>query len=98
MRHILVADAGSRMVRVYAGDGDWNGHRMPTRSVTVLDEDTFLRGRASPEEGGPKGLDVDRSNCVVAVTCEEQTLAFFALLSILGGVENCRQEGAIASA
>ena len=97
-RHILVADAGSRMVHVYAGDGDWNGHRMPARSVTVLDEDTFLRGRASPEEGGPKGLDIDRSNSVVAVTCEEQTLTFFALSSILGGVEKCRQDGAIASA
>ncbi|WP_192900587.1 MULTISPECIES: hypothetical protein [Mesorhizobium] len=54
MRHILVADAGSRMVRVYAGDGDWNGHRMPTRSVTVLDEDTFLRGQGQPRGGRPE--------------------------------------------
>ena len=97
-RHIIVADAGSRVVNVYAGDGDWSGHRAPVRSVTVLDEETFLRGRASPEEGGPKGLDIDRSNSVVAVTCEEQTLAFFALSSILAGVENRRQGEAIASA
>ncbi|GLQ82333.1 hypothetical protein GCM10007881_58560 [Mesorhizobium huakuii] len=97
-RHILVADAGSRMMHVYVGDSAWDGHRTPARSVIVLDEDTFVRGRASPEEGGPKGLDIDRSNSVVAVTCEEQTLAFFALPSILGGVENCRQDGAIASA
>ena len=95
-RHILVADAGSRMVHVYAGDGDWSGHRAPARSATVLDEETFLRGRASPEEGGPKGLDIDRSDSVVAVTCEEQTLAFFALSSIFGGVENCRHSRAIA--
>jgi hypothetical protein len=94
-RHILVADAGSQLVHVYAGDGDWRGHRAPARSVAVLDEETFLRGRASPEEGGPKGLDIDRSNSVVAVTCEEQTLAFFALASVL---ENCRQGKAIASA
>lgn len=83
-RRILVADAGSRMVHVYAGDGDWNGHRAPARSVAVLDEETFQRGRASPEEGGPKGLDIDRSNSVVAVTCEEQTLAFFSLASMIG--------------
>lgn len=83
-RHILVADAGSQMVHVYASDGDWNGRRAPARSVRVLDEETFLRGRASPEEGGPKGLDIDRSNSVVAVTCEEQTLAFFSLASMTG--------------
>ncbi|BCG85875.1 hypothetical protein MesoLj113c_19850 [Mesorhizobium sp. 113-3-9] len=97
-RHIIVADAGSRVVNVYAGDDGWSGHRAPVRSVAVLDEETFLRGRASPEEGGPKGLDIDRSNSVVAVTCEERTPAFFALSSILGGVENCRQGEAIASA
>ncbi|WP_051371031.1 hypothetical protein [Mesorhizobium loti] len=83
-RHVLVADAGSRMVHVYARDGDWNGVRAPVRSVAVLDEETFLRGRASPEEGGPKGLDIDRSNKVVAMTCEEQTLAFFSLASMIG--------------
>lgn len=92
-RHILVADAGSRMVHVYAGDGDWNGHRAPARSVAVLDEETFLRGRASPEEGGPKGLDIDRSDSVVAMTCEEQTLAFFSLASMIGS-----SDGGTASA
>ncbi|MFC3325506.1 YncE family protein [Mesorhizobium cantuariense] len=83
-QHILVADAGSQMVHVYAGDGGWKEHREPARSVAVLDEAAFLRGRASPEEGGPKGLDIDRSNSVVAVTCEEQPLAFFALASLTG--------------
>ncbi|RWF45186.1 MAG: hypothetical protein EOS46_22135 [Mesorhizobium sp.] len=83
-RHILVADAGSRMVHVYGGDGDWRGQRAPAASVTVLDEETFLRGRASVEEGGPKGLDIDRSNSVIAVTCEEQALAFYPLASIVG--------------
>jgi hypothetical protein len=90
-RHVVVADAGSPMLHVYASDGGWTGRRVPSRSIAVLDEETFLRGKASPEEGGPKGLDIDRSNSVVAVTCEEQTLAFFALVPILDGVENCRQ-------
>ncbi|MER9656709.1 hypothetical protein NKJ26_24980 [Mesorhizobium sp. M0152] len=82
-RHLLVADAGSPMVHVYDRESGWAGCRAPSRSIAVLDEKTFLRGSASPEEGGPKGLDIDRSNSVVAVTCEEQALAFFALASLI---------------
>ncbi len=83
-RHVLVADAGSPRLRVYDSEGDWSGRRTPSRSVVVLDDETFLRGRNSDEEGGPKGLDIDRSNNVVALTCEEQTLAFYSLASITG--------------
>ena len=83
-RHVLVADAGSPMVNVYSGDDGWSGLRAPARSVAVLDDEAFLRGRANLEEGGPKGLDIDRSNSVVAMTCEEQTLAFFSLVSLIG--------------
>ncbi|PDQ20487.1 hypothetical protein CN311_13880 [Mesorhizobium sanjuanii] len=83
-RQILVADAGSPMLHVYDGDTGWSGCRTPSRSIAVLDDETFTRGRASVEEGGPKGLDIDRSNSVVATTCEEQTLAFFPLVSITG--------------
>ncbi|AZO61122.1 hypothetical protein EOA75_03980 [Mesorhizobium sp. M1A.F.Ca.IN.022.07.1.1] len=82
--HILVADAGSPMVHVYASDEGWKGRRTPSRSVAVLDDESFLRGRASVEEGGPKGLDIDKSNSVVAVTCQEQPLAFYGLSSIVG--------------
>lgn len=83
-RHMLVADAGSPMLHVYERGTGWEGRRLPARSIAVLHEATFLRGRTNDEEGGPKGLDIDRSNSVVAVTCEEQTLAFFALASITG--------------
>ncbi|MER8695224.1 lactonase family protein [Mesorhizobium opportunistum] len=92
-RHILVADAGSPAVHVYASNGDWTGHRRPSRSVAVLDEEIFQRGRASIEEGGPKGLDIDRSNSVVAVTCEEQALAFFSLIAVTGGNEFRKSQG-----
>ncbi|MET2830245.1 YncE family protein [Mesorhizobium shangrilense] len=83
-RHMLVADAGSPMLHVYERGTGWDGRRLPARSIAVLDEEIFLRGRTNDEEGGPKGLDIDRSNSVVAVTCEEQTLAFFSLASITG--------------
>ena len=81
-RHIVVADAGSPMLHVYDRGTGWDGRRAPERSISVLDEETFVRGRASFDEGGPKGLDIDRSNSVIAVTCEEQALAFFALASL----------------
>lgn len=82
-RHILVADAGSPVIYVYDCKTDWRGLHAPSRSIVVLDNDTFMRGRTNIREGGPKGLDIDRSNNVVAITCEEQTLAFFPLASIL---------------
>jgi DNA-binding beta-propeller fold protein YncE len=77
--HLLVADAGSPFIHVYARGEQWGGARKPARSVVVLDEETFVRGRKNPEEGGPKGLDIDRSGAVVAVTCEQRALAFFPL-------------------
>ena len=81
-RHLLVADAGAPLIHVYERGTGWAGTRGPVRSVTVLDDETFNRGRANPEEGGPKGLDIDRSGKVMAATCEEQTLAFFSLAAV----------------
>jgi hypothetical protein len=82
-RHLLVADAGAPQIHVYERGSGWAGAREPIRSVTVLDDETFIRGRANPQEGGPKGLDIDRSGKVVAMTCEEQPLAFFSLASMI---------------
>jgi len=83
-RHILVADAGGPVILVYDREAGWDGARDPARSVAILDDETFVRGRVNPEEGGPKGIDIDRSNNVVAVTCREQPLAFFSLASVTG--------------
>lgn len=83
-RHLLVADAGAPLIFTYDRGAGWSGTRGPARSVTVLDDETFNRGRANPMEGGPKGLDIDRSGAVVAVTCEEQNLAFFSLAALTG--------------
>lgn len=75
---VYVADAGAPFVHVYeATAGDWRGPHAPVRTVTVLDDETFRRGRVNPEEGGPKGVDVDASGEVMAVTCEERALAFY---------------------
>lgn len=83
-RHIVVADAASPNVYVYERGGSWAGPRDPVRTVAVLDKATFIRGHSNPEEGGPKGLDIDRTGTVLATTCEEQVLAFFTVSSVLG--------------
>jgi hypothetical protein len=87
-RFLVVADAGAPLVHIFAArDGSWERVAYPSSSITVMDETTFLRGRHNPQEGGPKGIDVDvRSNVLVA-TAECLPLAFFDLepaLSELG--------------
>lgn len=82
--YILVADAGAPCVRVYAkGNDDWNGVRNPSLSIRVMEDEVYLRGRKNPQEGGPKGIDIDRDMNVLVTTCEQQILAFFDLQSVL---------------
>lgn len=83
-RHIFVADAGSPVIHIYHSEAGWNGNRDPVHSVVVLDDDAFARGRTNKEEGGPKGIDIDRSNQVIAITCGEQPLVFYPLRAITG--------------
>jgi DNA-binding beta-propeller fold protein YncE len=81
---VLVADAGSPYVNIYAKDGDsWNGTRDPVTTFRVMDEMTYRRGRSHPSEGGPKGIDIDSDMNVLVTTCDQQTLAFFDLPEIL---------------
>ena len=43
----------------------------------MMDDETFLRGRNNPEEGGPKGIDVDSDMNVLVTTSTQHTLAFY---------------------
>jgi len=82
--HILVADAGSPYINVYArGTGSWKGTRGPVSTFRVMDEETFLRGHFHPTEGGPKGIDFDRAMNLLVTTCTHQGLAFFDLRAVL---------------
>ena len=81
---VLVADAGSPYVNVYArGSGTWRGTRYPVRAFRTMPESVYLRGRFHPQEGGPKGIDLDSTMSVLVATCAEQGLAFFDLAGIL---------------
>ncbi|MBN9020863.1 MAG: hypothetical protein J0H08_01940 [Rhizobiales bacterium] len=96
-RFVVVADAGGPVVRIYAARGDdWRGEREALRAVHVIDDDAFRRGRHNPEEGGPKGIDIDAGSRVIAVTCEEQPLAFFDFRAMLEGAPPARARPAHA--
>jgi 6-phosphogluconolactonase (cycloisomerase 2 family) len=83
-RHLFVADAGAPYLHIYAQDRDqWRGVRHPVATVRVMDDAVFERGRHNPEEGGPKGLDIDPSSNVLVVTSECQPLAFFDVPALL---------------
>jgi hypothetical protein len=83
-RTIVVADAARPFVYVYTtGENGWSGDYEPTRVVRVLNDELFQLGRHNKQEGGPKGIDIDRQADVLAVTCEHKPLTFYPLQSIL---------------
>jgi DNA-binding beta-propeller fold protein YncE len=83
---LLVADAGQPFVHVFTqGRHGWGGVLEPA-SFRVMVQETFTRGHLNPQEGGPKGLDVDSAGAVLALTSEHQPLAFFALSEVM---EHC---------
>ena len=99
-RLILVADAGSPYVHVYEqNNSDWRGLYRPFRSLRVLNNEDFLRGRHNPEEGGPKGIDVSDPLNVLVSTSEMQPLNFFDLRGAAqgSGVESAQKKRTLGS-
>ena len=82
-RRLLVADAGAPYVHVFAADEGWRGVGYPAASIRVMDDETFHRGRHNPQEGGPKGIDVDPRSMVLLVTAESTPLACFDVARIV---------------
>jgi DNA-binding beta-propeller fold protein YncE len=83
-RHLVVADAnGPHLVVFGTTTAAWSGVHYPVATLQVMDDETFRRGHHNSLEGGPKGLDIDRTGRVVAVTSQQQPLAFFALDDVL---------------
>lgn len=79
-RFILVADAGAPYVHIYSKDeSGWRGVRRPLKSLKVLTDEEYVRGREGFHSGGPKGIDIDVCTSVLVTTCEVQPLAFFDL-------------------
>lgn len=85
--YIFVADAGAPFVHVYAhGGAGWRGAWNPAASVRIMDEQLFLRGRDNPQEGGPKGIDIDSGMNVLVATSELQPLLFLDAQAMLAQV------------
>ena len=88
-RHLFLADAGAPFVHVYASNGQgWHGTRLPAASIRIMDEQVFRRGRKNPQEGGPKGIDLDKSMTVLATTCEFQSLQFLDAAAVLAAASS----------
>jgi DNA-binding beta-propeller fold protein YncE len=84
-KFIVTADAGAPFVHVYAiGSGGWLGVHQPITSIRVMDDETFALGHYNPQEGGPKGVDIDNEMKVLVVTSAHQLLAFSDLAEVLG--------------
>jgi hypothetical protein len=78
--HLLVTDTSRPYVhRFTAPGGAWAGVHYPDATVQIMSDEDFLRGHHNALEGGPKGLDIDRTGRLVATTCASQPLAFFLL-------------------
>jgi DNA-binding beta-propeller fold protein YncE len=83
-RHLFVADAGAPCLHVYASaGGEWRGVRLPLATVRIMDDATFRKGQLDPQQGGPKGMDMDPHANVLVVTSECQPLAFFDVSTLL---------------
>lgn len=81
---IIVADAATHFVHVYANAGNrWSGDYQPHRVIQVMDDRTFQLGRYNAEEGGTKGIDIDPDSGLLAMTCEHQPLTFYDLETFL---------------
>jgi hypothetical protein len=79
-RLLFVADAEAPFVQMFSfPDGSCSGAHYPTGTIRVMSDETFLRGRVNPAEGGPKGIDVYHPSNILAVTAECLPLGLFAL-------------------
>jgi hypothetical protein len=97
-RFILVADAGAPYVHIYMKDGSgWRGVRSPFKSLRVLNDEDFFRGRTTVHQGGPKGIDIDNSMSTFVTTCEVLPLAFFDLAGVLEWIFLMQRNGSHSS-
>jgi WD40 repeat protein len=83
-KRLFVADAASSYLHVYESEQcDWAITSGATRSIQILDDETFKLGRNNPFEGGLKGIDIDSRGLILVSTCQHQTLRFHDLKKLL---------------
>lgn len=77
---LYAADSASPYLHLFYRPGDtWASLPSPDKSIRILTEEQFLKGRYNVEEGGLKGIDVLHRDNILVVTCEHLPLAFYDL-------------------
>lgn len=84
---LFVTDAGSPYVFWFESAAPWSGVYQPAGRVRVMDNDTFERCRPNPREGGAKGVDLDSTGSVIAITCEQLPLRMFSMEQFVESAE-----------
>lgn len=84
---LFVTDAGSPYVFWFDSAGPWSGVYRPAGRVRVMDNETFEGCRPNPREGGAKGIDLDRTGSILAITCEQLPLRIFAMEQFVESAE-----------
>ena len=86
---LLVADAGAPFVHVFSkGENDWGGVSEPVTSIRVMSDETYHNGNYNPQEGGPKGIEVESTMRVLIATSEHMVLEFFDLEKVLNELKS----------
>lgn len=77
---LYAADSASPYLHLFYRPGDtWASLTRPDKSIRILSQEQFLKGRYNAEEGGLKGIDVLHRENILVVTCEFHPLAFYDL-------------------
>ena len=85
---LFVVDAGSPYLFWYDGGAPWSGVHQPSGRVRVMDNETFESERPNLREGGAKGIDLDSTGAVLAITCHQVPLRLFAVNELLQSAES----------
>ena len=89
-RSLYVTDAGRPKVhRFDATNGDWSGPRHSAAAATVMDRTAFEKFRYSDREGGPKGLEIDRTGRVLLLSSQAQPFVAFDVERLFAGLSGC---------
>ncbi len=80
-KKIYVADAGEQTLKIFESEnGEWIGPQETVKDdIKVIHDHPFALGRISPEEGGGKGLGIDRTGRLLVVTCEYQPIRWYRI-------------------
>ncbi len=80
---IFVADAGSQYLHIYESD-NWVGSHKPVRSLKLVKDASFSKGRVNVQEGGIKGIEVTKDKELLVTTAKYEVLNFYSITELMG--------------